>query len=162
MELLVVIVVIAILAAITIVAYQGIQQRARDAQRAQDVKTIAKALELYYIDNGMFPPGSGTLAGYTSWSTTADASWANLQAYLVPKYISSLPTDPISTPGQAMGTGVYNYSYFAGNGNYCGVGNKQMYIIVYRKEQSLQQNDLIGDCTSNPLLYGASNYRVVK
>jgi general secretion pathway protein G len=54
-ELLVVIVVIAILAAITVVAYNGIQVKARDSQRKQDVKTIAKALELYYIDNGQYP-----------------------------------------------------------------------------------------------------------
>ena len=33
-ELLIVIVIIAILAAITIVAYNGLQQRARDSQRA--------------------------------------------------------------------------------------------------------------------------------
>jgi prepilin-type N-terminal cleavage/methylation domain-containing protein len=50
-ELLVVIVVIAILAAITIVAYNGIQARARDTQRIQDIKTIAKAHELYNIKN---------------------------------------------------------------------------------------------------------------
>ena len=54
-ELLIVIVVIAILAAITIVAYNGIQSRARDAQRAQDGKTIAKALELYHIDKRAYP-----------------------------------------------------------------------------------------------------------
>ena len=54
-ELLIVIVVIGILAAITIVAYNGIQQRGRDSQRLSDVKTIAKALELYYADEGRFP-----------------------------------------------------------------------------------------------------------
>ena len=42
-ELLIVIVVIAILAAITIMAYNGIQSRARDSQRAQDIQTIASS-----------------------------------------------------------------------------------------------------------------------
>ena len=55
-ELLIVIVVIAILASISIVAYQGIQSRARDSQLLQDVKTIAKAMEMYYADKGVNLP----------------------------------------------------------------------------------------------------------
>lgn len=50
-ELLIVIVVIAILAALTIVAYNGIQQRARDSVRKSDLAAIAKALKLYAVDN---------------------------------------------------------------------------------------------------------------
>ena len=48
-ELLIVIVVIAILATISIVTYVGIQNRARDTQRKQDVASIARALEMYYV-----------------------------------------------------------------------------------------------------------------
>lgn len=51
-ELLIVIVVIGILAAVTIVAYNGVQQRARDAIRKSDLSTMAKATQLYSIDNG--------------------------------------------------------------------------------------------------------------
>jgi len=59
-ELLIVIVVVAILAVISIVAYSGIQQRARDNVRKQDVATIAKALQLYAVDNGaLMHTGSG-------------------------------------------------------------------------------------------------------
>ena len=47
MELLVVIVVVGILASVSIVAYSGVQARARDAQRLHDLKSIEKALELY-------------------------------------------------------------------------------------------------------------------
>src|SRR5690554_4129028 len=49
-ELLIVIVVIAILAAISIVAYTGIQQRARDSKRKDDVAKIVKALAIWSID----------------------------------------------------------------------------------------------------------------
>lgn len=60
-ELLIVIVVIAILATISIVAYSGIQGRARDSGRMSDMKTIIKALEIYKINNGTYPSPVSTL-----------------------------------------------------------------------------------------------------
>lgn len=42
MELLIVVVVIGVLAAITIVAFNNIQQRSRDADRKSDIATIKK------------------------------------------------------------------------------------------------------------------------
>ena len=55
MELLIVIVVIAILAGITIVAYSGIQARARNTDRLADIDAIHKAVELYYAEYGDYP-----------------------------------------------------------------------------------------------------------
>lgn len=66
-ELLIVIVIIAILAAITIVAYNGIQQRARDSARKQDLATLAKAIKLYQVDVGNYAQancGNGTGTGW--------------------------------------------------------------------------------------------------
>ena len=54
-ELLIVIVVIGILAAITIVAYNGIQQRGRDTRMISDLTNASKQLELYNVDNVSFP-----------------------------------------------------------------------------------------------------------
>lgn len=51
-ELLIVIVVIAILASISTVAYNGVQSRARDSARKSDISALAKAISLYKIDNG--------------------------------------------------------------------------------------------------------------
>lgn len=51
-ELLIVIVVIAILAAISIVAYNGIQARARDNIRKTDLAQLAKSTKLYAVDKG--------------------------------------------------------------------------------------------------------------
>lgn len=54
-ELLIVIVVIGILAAISIVAYTGIQQQARDSERATDMAALQKMVEAYYVNHGQYP-----------------------------------------------------------------------------------------------------------
>jgi len=54
-ELLVVIVVIGILAAITIVAYTGITQKAATASLQSDLTNASQVLKLYYVDNGTYP-----------------------------------------------------------------------------------------------------------
>lgn len=54
-ELLIVIVIIGILATITIVAYNGIQGRARDSARVSSMDSIKKSLELFYADNSYYP-----------------------------------------------------------------------------------------------------------
>ncbi len=68
-ELLIVIVVIAILAAITIVAYNGIQNRANDSAVESDVATVAQKVKLYQIDNGAYPNSlqlPTAVAGFTA------------------------------------------------------------------------------------------------
>jgi prepilin-type N-terminal cleavage/methylation domain-containing protein len=54
-ELLIVIVVIGILAAIVIVAYNGIQTSARNQSRISTLNQLQKAIELYYAENGRYP-----------------------------------------------------------------------------------------------------------
>jgi prepilin-type N-terminal cleavage/methylation domain-containing protein len=54
-ELLIVIVVIGILAAITIVAYNGIQDRARNTSLVSDLTTSAKQLRIDQTTNNLFP-----------------------------------------------------------------------------------------------------------
>ena len=78
-ELLIVIVVIAILATISIVAYRGIQERARASEATSGLAQAKKKLELYKVDNSIYPT-SGNLAsaGVTdtdvSYQYTSDGS----------------------------------------------------------------------------------------
>ena len=60
-ELLIVIVIIAILATISIVAYNGIQSRAKASEASYALAQAKKKLELYRVDNGSYPT-SGNLA----------------------------------------------------------------------------------------------------
>ena len=54
-ELLIVIVVIAILAAITVVAYNGINERAQKASLQSDLVNAAKQVELAAVVAGSYP-----------------------------------------------------------------------------------------------------------
>ena len=54
-ELLIVIVVIAILAAVTIVAYNGTRERSIDTEKAAIFDTVHKSLENFYTDNSRYP-----------------------------------------------------------------------------------------------------------
>lgn len=54
-ELLIVIVVIGILAALVLNTFAGAQARARDTQRQTDVDSLSKQLEVYFADAGRYP-----------------------------------------------------------------------------------------------------------
>lgn len=62
-ELLIVIVVIGILAAITIVSYNGIQQRAYNTQVISGVSSYQKLIQAYYLLYGSYPVNSKELSG---------------------------------------------------------------------------------------------------
>lgn len=125
-ELLIVIVVIAILAAITIVAYNGIQQRARDASRKQAVAQILKGLELYYTDKGTYP------------TTSSDSTSSTFLQELQP-YMSSVPADPTNTGSYIIsyrydGPGyIYNGSTGCKSGDYLATG---MWVLSVTFESS--------------------------
>lgn len=81
-ELLIVVVVIAILAAITIVAYNGIRDRAQDSAAKSSVEQAYKKLEVYKTTNSAYPAqlsdtgiiaGSGTTFGYTRLNNNTEA-----------------------------------------------------------------------------------------
>ena len=76
-ELLIVIVVIAILATISIVAYNGIQNRSHDTAVQSDVSNFAKQIMLYQAEHGAYPGGgaSGPVTGVGNFSL-AQGSYA--------------------------------------------------------------------------------------
>ena len=58
-ELLIVIAIIGILAAIAVPQFQNARVRAQVAQVKAELRTLALACQSYHIDKGMFPPGHG-------------------------------------------------------------------------------------------------------
>ena len=107
-ELLIVIVVIAILAAITIVAYNGIQARATYSAYQSDITAINKAILLYYADNGAYP--GHLAAGNGCWT---NAGTRNFISGLTPKYMTDMPLTPNASAGH-----YYAYCFNTGGTQY--------------------------------------------
>lgn len=105
-ELLIVIVVIGILAALVITTYNGIQQKARNTERITDLKAMQGQLEAYYAQNGNYP----SLTEMNTQPTTGN--WW-IQDNLKGLDKEAL-RDPNSTSYQLLATpstGVYQYAY---------------------------------------------------
>jgi uncharacterized protein (TIGR02145 family)/prepilin-type N-terminal cleavage/methylation domain-containing protein len=98
-ELLVVIAIIGILTALAVVSLQNLRRSARDAKRLSDVKQIQIALELYYQDNGIYPPT--LIPGETLSSNTIT-------------YMETIPYPPTTLDGDCSTT---SYIYSTSNDN---------------------------------------------
>jgi len=64
-ELLVVIVVIGILAAITIVSYPGITQKANTTRAQSNAQSVQSVIEVMAADNGSYPITAASIAAYS-------------------------------------------------------------------------------------------------
>ena len=88
-ELLIVVVVIGILAAITIVAYNGIKKRAVVSQTTSELSVLNKAIAAYRAVYGIYPETPG-------------GNWLGINGEdnyipgLMPEFISNLPQNPTS------------------------------------------------------------------
>jgi prepilin-type N-terminal cleavage/methylation domain-containing protein len=89
-ELLIVIVVIGILAAITIVAYNGVQSRARNSAAMSAAENVAKKLEAFNAATGAYPVNNTT---------------SNVTAQLATQNESSLTGSGLIIGAPATGTG---------------------------------------------------------
>lgn len=105
-ELLIVIVVIAILATISVVAYNGVQSRADATKVTSDLKAVNDALQVYYAEKGVYPSSSGQWYGYTGgYQTTSYVPG------LAPSYIDALPQPRNKTAA-------FEYIYYSNGTDY--------------------------------------------
>ncbi|GAH26953.1 unnamed protein product [marine sediment metagenome] len=81
-ELLIVVAIIGIIAGIAIPNFLGARSKARVTRVFADMRAIADALEMYYVDNTEYPP-----------DTPAAGNWYDA---LIPTHITSMPNDPFS------------------------------------------------------------------
>ena len=90
-ELLIVIVIIAVLATVTVVAYNGMQSRAQFTRLNSELGLINKALALYHAENGAYPV-TGTF-GAPGWRYSCATGITNFITG-ISAHISTIPQAP--------------------------------------------------------------------
>lgn len=140
-ELLVVMSIIGVLAALAVGSFRTAQMRGRDATRKSDLKQISHALELFYADYGRYPDASSGRISACSYNPTlgtgSSCSWGTSE-FTDGKtvYFKVLPADPVESQS-------YTYQIVAGSSN-------QKYKLFAKLENSEDQDCLDGDCAQNP------------
>lgn len=84
-ELLIAVSIVAVLSAIGLTVYNGVQARARDTRRIADINKIALYLEAYHQKTGRYPPSGarqadGTRSGFSGvgcWGTWESGNTLN-------------------------------------------------------------------------------------
>lgn len=113
-ELLIVIVVIGILAAIVLNTFSGVQARARNTERQTDIKSLSSQLEAFAADPSNPRPGE-YLAQSVMTSTTTSTITASLKGLDVNALVA-----PGSTASNSIGTSLtpattaYGYAAYVG------------------------------------------------
>lgn len=110
-ELMVVIAIIAILAAVVVTKIMSRPDQAKKAAAKQDIIAIENAMDLYKLDNGDYPTQAQGIKALVSKPTTPPipTQWQS------GGYLKSMPVDPwgrpyrYSNPGQHGTIDIYTY-----------------------------------------------------
>lgn len=161
-ELIVTIAVIGILASITVVAYNGTQAKARDADRKSDLQNIADAIKLYRtkygndIQTGSGCGWSGNGSGYFNYSDGGSYPASILSCLTGAGYLNTTFIDPsgcTTVSGSCSGKGIYmKYS--------CGTGDSAITYLYARLETSGNSQDLINANVCSSATVGAAPYNM--
>ena len=162
-ELLVVVAIIGILATIVLSSLSSARERARDARRLSDIATIQNSLEMYHLDNGVYPNSINTASGIASSdphnATSSNASWDNLETIMG----ITLPRDPVNNVvgdgNYLRNAGEYGYQYrnlHTQPSNCFG----QAYALLYKLETDSSGGGSVNGCANNTLAPGSGIFMV--
>lgn len=137
-ELLIVIVVVAILATISVVVYNGVQVRARDAKRSSDVQSILRALESYKAINGRYPRATPLTTNDFEKSTDPKGTFME---YLSPEFFSETPVDPINNDSYRYQYYLYSTAWLEGQDCPSDRGDLMVFQAWFEKPNNKPAND---------------------
>lgn len=136
-ELALVMVILGVLVTVSVVGFDGVNKRTRDAQRVGDMRKIAQALDSFQLERGYYPVPSGNGPG--NWEVSSINPSNFLKVLSDYSYFDYAPLDPINNaPGASYGDGyAYAYNrYPAGALSGCPAEKGQFYVLVAWKAES--------------------------
>jgi prepilin-type N-terminal cleavage/methylation domain-containing protein len=148
-ELLIVIVVIAILASVTVVAFNGVQERATYSATQRKFQDALKAIMLYHADKGEYPNSENCASGYYHiWCGFNQGVDNGFIPGVVPEYVSTVQNLDPSLPDRINGgPGGDTMLYMSRAANGLSVGTTEFNLIRYRNVngQGLSELEKIGN-----------------
>lgn len=132
-EIMVVVVIIGILAALVVPKIMSRPEQARIVKAEADISSIQSALDLYKLDNGFYPSTNQGLQALVTKPSTAPRP----HNWKTGGYLQRLPVDPWGQPYHYLNPGVHNangidiFSYGptgqpSGTGENATIGNWQI------------------------------------
>ncbi|HEY4697866.1 MAG TPA: type II secretion system major pseudopilin GspG [Gallionella sp.] len=121
-EIMVVVVIMGILAALVVPKLLGRTDDARIIAARQDIATVMQALKLYKLDNQRYPTTGQGLQALITKPATGPAS----DGWKTGGYLDKLPKDPWGNPYQYLSPGIrgeIDVVSLGGDGQPGGVGN---------------------------------------
>jgi general secretion pathway protein G len=108
-ELLIVIIIIAVLAAIAIPKFSNSSQRSKESSLRANLKLVRNAIDLFRADTGAFPANMAGLTASTTSGLSAAAATCTIAAtdWRGP-YLQAVPVDPVSGSALTYGTTTAN------------------------------------------------------
>jgi|UniRef100_UPI00404A46C2 prepilin-type N-terminal cleavage/methylation domain-containing protein len=76
-EIMIVVVIIGILAALAIPAFQRLQRKAQNTRFISDLRTFSQAFETYAMENGVWPANAGSGVVPTALTGDISSSWTS-------------------------------------------------------------------------------------
>ncbi|HPK02627.1 MAG TPA: prepilin-type N-terminal cleavage/methylation domain-containing protein [Candidatus Sumerlaeota bacterium] len=143
-ELLIVVAIIAILAAIAVPNFLEAQSRAKVSAAKSDIRAMVTGLEAYRVDNTQYPGDFEHFTGYLVARNSPDKVWdysRTLQRITTPiAYLTELPSStPFGPASSAHWLEIHGYMYQGGDwwwraineGNYKAYYNEQYWDAKY-------------------------------
>lgn len=103
-EIMVVVVILGILATLIVPQLMSRPDEAKRVKAKQDIQAIETALNLYNLDNGVYPTTDQGLRALINAPTTAPTA----NHWKTGGYLKSLPIDPWNRPYQYLNPGIHN------------------------------------------------------
>lgn len=135
-ELLVVIAIIGILSTATVVNLNVAKAKARDARRLSDMKNILLAIQIYYENNGQYPPvggvfACGCIAGVGCLHTGYSGYGENfLPSLVIAGIMGKVPVDPIINETNHPGDYCYGYFRFGAGVGGCDISKGPYFVLA--------------------------------
>jgi prepilin-type N-terminal cleavage/methylation domain-containing protein len=95
-EVLIVVAILGILAAVVLPQFQSHTQQAREAAAKDNLRILRNAIELYAVRHNGIPPGYSILPGSTIPSSVSASIFGKQLVHLNGGYISKMPVNPFN------------------------------------------------------------------